>query len=350
MGIYIRGIGAVSIQSPLSEEGIFHPQTYAEPQVRCMEPDFRKYLDPMVARRMSRIIKRAVISSVQAIEESGINMPDAVISGTGLGCVEDTEKFLDAMARNGEQCLQPTFFIQSTHNTISSQIAIRLKCHGYNNTHVHRGISFESALQETQLLFECGRIRTALVGGYDELTPAYFRMLGRLGYWRPEVKDSLQIISQPDAGSFAGEGSVCFMLSDQPGNSAYARLDGCGIFYGKRDVRQALQSFLERCDVVPEEIDVVMTGKNGDMENDRLYDEIDLLPGKPEIVYKSLCGEFFTAPAYGMYVASVCLRGGVVPAHLSLSGKALNGVRRILLFQHWQGKDYSFILLSSCGD
>lgn len=349
MGIYIKGIGAVSIQSPLSVEGIFHPVSYAQAQVRCMEPDFRKYLEPVAARRMSKIIKRAIVSSFQAIEESGINMPDAVISGTGLGCVEDTEKFLDAMVRNGEQFLQPTFFIQSTHNTISSQIAIRLKCHGYNNTHVHRGVSFESALQESQLLFESGRIHSALVGGYDELTPAYFRMLGRLGYWRPEVKDSLNIVRDRDAGSFAGEGSVCFMLSDQPGEASVC-LEGCGIFYGSRNIDQALQDFLKRCDVDPEEIDVVMNGKNGDEGNDRLYDEIGILPGKDEGVYKPLCGEYFTASAYGMYIASACLQVGYIPAHLSISGKALNGVRRILLFHHWQGKEYSFILLSSCGN
>ena len=350
MGIYIKGIGAISIQAPLSVEGVFRPLSYAQPHVRCVEPDFRQYLEPMVARRMSRIIKRAVVSSAQAIEESGIAMPDAIISGTGLGCVEDTEKFLDGMVRNGEQCLQPTFFIQSTHNTISSQIAIRLRCHGYNNTHVHRGISFESALQESQLLFKNGRIHSALVGGYDELTPAYFRLLGRLGYWRKEVSDSLDVVWNPDKGSFAGEGSVCFMLSDQPGESVYACLEGASILYGKRNVKEALDEFLGRCGVTPEEIDVVMTGRNGDTGNDRLYDDIGLLPDKEEAVYKPLCGEFFTAPAFGMYVASVCLKEGRLPAHICLSGKELKGIHRILLFHHWQGKDYSFILLSSCGN
>ncbi len=350
MGVYIRGMGVVSIQEPLSVHGVFEPKMYTTPQVRCVEPEFRNYLDPIAARRMSRIIKRAIVASAQAVEESGIGMPDAIISGTGLGCVEDTEKFLDAMVRNGEQCLQPTFFIQSTHNTISSQVAIRLQCHGYNNTHVHRGVSFESALQEAMLLFGNGRVRSALVGGHDELTPAYFRLLGRLGYWRDEITDSLRIVRSPEKGSFAGEGSICFMLSDKPDEETYAQVEGAGIFYRSADLRQEAECFLKRCGVSPDEVQVVMTGRNGDMDNDEVYDKIKVLPGKEEAVYKPLCGEFFTAPAYGMYTAAACLKKGYIPAHLGMRGEVIKGIRRILLFNHWQRKDYSLILLSSCGN
>ena len=58
MGVYIGGVAAVSIQEPLAEEGIFRPVAYSSPQVRCIEPEFRKFLEPMVARRMSKIVKR----------------------------------------------------------------------------------------------------------------------------------------------------------------------------------------------------------------------------------------------------------------------------------------------------
>lgn len=349
MGIYIKGAGVISIQEPLSEEGVFHPLAYTTPQVRCMEPEFRKYIDPMAARRMSRIVKRAVVSAAVALENSGISMPDAIISGTGLGCVEDTEKFLDAMVRQGEYCLQPTFFIQSTHNTISSQIAIRLKCRGYNNTHVHRGISFESALLDAWLLFAKGQIHSALVGGYDELTPTYFRLLGRLGYWRETVTDSLQIVRELAEGTFAGEGSVCFALSDES-TGAWGQLEGVSIAYRCPDFMQAAEHFLACCGIGWEGVDVVMTGLNGDRRNDAVYRQLQLPDAQKRAVYKPVCGEFFTAPAYGMYVAAVALKNGVLPASLSESGAAVEGIRRILLLNHWDGKDYSFILLSSCGN
>lgn len=349
MGIYIKGLSAISIQQPLTEEGIFEPQRYSEPHVRCIEPNFRDFLDPISARRMSRIIKRAIITSESALKMGGIENPDAIISGTGLGCVEDTEKFLNAMVRNGEQFLQPTYFIQSTHNTISSQVAIRLKCHGYNNTHVHRGVSFESALQEVMLLFACGRIRTALVGGHDEMTPAYFQLLKRVGYWRDSLTDSLTVTEQRQAGTFAGEGGVSIALSDDPTQSI-AQLRGAEISYKPRNIEAELDRFLSNCHLTRADIDAVMVGKNGDEANDAVYDSIDFLKKYPQLLYKPLCGEFFTAPAYGVFTAAHCLNRGFFPAHLNVNHEQQNVLCNVLIFNHWFGADYSFILLSSCGN
>ncbi|PIX32882.1 MAG: beta-ketoacyl synthase, partial [Bacteroidetes bacterium CG_4_8_14_3_um_filter_31_14] len=39
-----------------------------------------------------------------------------------------------------------------THNTISSQIALILKCHGYNSTYAGRGACFETALLDAKIL------------------------------------------------------------------------------------------------------------------------------------------------------------------------------------------------------
>ena len=133
MAIYIKGMGNISIQDTLGKNFIDAPVSYSEPYIRCIEPNFKDFINPLQLRRMSRIIKRAIASSLTAVEQSGIAVPEAIISGTGLGCIEDTEKFLSAMIENEEKFLQPTYFIQSTHNTISSQIAIYLKCHSYNN-------------------------------------------------------------------------------------------------------------------------------------------------------------------------------------------------------------------------
>lgn len=352
MAIYIRSAAAISIQEPLSNQWSKEPVGYAQPHNRCLEPDFKAFLDPIAARRMSRIIKRAAVTAARVTEESGIVVPDAVISGTGLGCVEDTEKFLTAMVNGGEEFLQPTYFIQSTHNTISSQIAIRLKCHGYNNTHVHRGISFESALFETALLFGCGRIKSALTGGYDELTPAYFTLLDRLGYWRKEVADTLNIIQHPGRGSFAGEGGVSFMLSAEKGAGALAELSGVELGYCPESAGAMTDRLLDRCGIKRQEIGLVMTGMNGDEENDRVYrtfleKEFPLAEGA---FYKPLCGEFFTAPAYGTYVAATCLQKGEVPARLMLNGKVSGNLRHILLYNHWQNREHSLILLTICGN
>ncbi len=345
---YIDGIGAISIQDTFTAgwDGLA-PVSYGEPHVRCIDPVFREYLDPLAARRMSRIIKRAVLSSEKALAVSGVAVPDIIVAGTGLGCVEDTEKFLDAMAVS-ENCLQPTNFIQSTHNTIASQVAIRLKCNGYNNTHVHRAVSFESALVESLLLLGSGRGKTALVGGHDEMTPGYFNLLKRLGYWRAEVPDTLKITSAPGKGSFAGEGSVAFVLSKERTDRSMARVAAAEMNYKPADAAAMVSDFLKRAGITPDEIDLIFTGASGDAENDAVYNNIYADDAGKTGHYKHLCGEYFTAPAFGMMCAAEILRTGNAPAWIAADGRPRTGVKNILMHNHARGANHSLILLRSC--
>lgn len=349
--LYINGVGAISIQPPLSDEGIYNPLTYEAPHVRCIEPNFKDYLNPIAARRMSRIIKRAIVTAKHATAEAGISNPEAVITGTGLGCVEDTEKFLEAMIHNQEKFLQPTYFIQSTHNTISSQIAITLGCNGYNNTYIHRGVSFENALVDALLLFKKGEIQSALVTGNDEMTPNYFTILSRLNYWKSEVKNTLSIVEDnATAGTFAGEGSLSFVLANQKAEKTYACVKGMDLFYKPIiPVTEKIEQFLAENGVGINDIDVFMTGMNGDVANDAVYTEVSKIFDAEKIgIYKNVCGEFFTSVAFGFFVSACCLRDGKVPAHLMLHKNAKENVKYILLYNHFQNKDHSLILLSAC--
>ena len=104
--------------------------------------------------------------------QPGAIVPDAVITATGLGCMENSEKFLAAMLDSGETMMSPTDFMQSTHNTPGSLISIHLGDHGYNSTYSQGECSLASALMDAFLQLKSGRIRTALVGAHDEITPA----------------------------------------------------------------------------------------------------------------------------------------------------------------------------------
>ena len=150
---------------------------------RCQEdPPYGKLFSVMEARRMSRLMKRAVAVSQDALAQAGVTVPDAVIAGTGLGCIENTEHFLRSLTGLSDAPLRPTHFMQSTHNTIASLIAIRLKCHGYNATYSHLGISFESALLDAFVQLKAGRLGNVLVGAFEEMTPDFARILARGGY------------------------------------------------------------------------------------------------------------------------------------------------------------------------
>ena len=131
--------------------------------------EWKHLLNPMQARRLGTLMKRTLVSSLEALD--GL-VPDAVITATGLGCMENSEKFLAAMLDSGETMMSPTDFMQSTHNTPGSLISIHLKDHGYNSTYSQGADSMASALLDAWLQLKSGKIRTALVGCHDELTPA----------------------------------------------------------------------------------------------------------------------------------------------------------------------------------
>lgn len=331
MGVFIQSSAQISIQEPLCDNYVTNPISYCSPYQRAIECDYKPFVDPISARRMGKILKRAIAVSVTALKASNVEMPDAVITGTGLGCIENTEKFLSAMTNEGEEFLQPAFFINSTHNTISSQVAIYLKCHGYNNTYAHRGISFESGLMDAFMQFELGSISSALVGGDDEMTPGYFALLDKLDYWKK---------SADAKGAMAGETAVAFVLSKEPSE---VELSGVEILYCPSidDMKRRLETMCERKGISVGDIDAVFVGKSGDEANDAVYDSFcnSFFPGIEQLMWKDLFGESFTAPALGMYVADELLRSGRNPS-----------LKHILVYNHFQNKDHSLILLSKCGN
>lgn len=181
--IYIRSAAQISVQKPLCEDWMADPVQLSGEYLRSQDPDFKPFLSPMQARRMGLILKRAIAVSLTALREAGIECPDAIFTGTGLGCMENTENFLSAMCRDGEEMLPPTYFMMSTHNTISSAVAILLRCHGQNCTYSQKDISFESALLDAFLQLQVGGISNALVGAHDETTPDTYRLLKGAGYF-----------------------------------------------------------------------------------------------------------------------------------------------------------------------
>jgi 3-oxoacyl-(acyl-carrier-protein) synthase len=353
MPVYIQSANQISAQKPLSDEWFDNPLYYGEKRVPTIDPDFSGHFPPLAARRMCVLLKRAVMMSRLTLRDASTEMPDAIISGTGLGCIENTEKFLHTIMKNDERFLQPTYFMQSTHNILSSSIAIDLKCHGYNNTFVHRGTSFENALLDALMQFEQHHIRTALVGGYDELTDDYYRFFERIGIWDfvPAGGPS------PAETCFAGEAAVSMLLGADKNEHTICEISDVELLYRPtpEQLGETLGAMLAKagCD-----IDAVLTGLNTHAENDRVYRDViaRFFGDSPVMHYKHLFGESFSSSALGVYVATTCLRRGRIPPFLLLPGSGdggidgIDGVRRILVYNHYRNKSHSLILLSTCSN
>jgi 3-oxoacyl-(acyl-carrier-protein) synthase len=129
------------------------------------------------ARRMTVQTRQLVAVARKALRLAGIEMPDAILCATQWGCMQQSMRFLLDMLQTNEQELKPTPFIQSTHNTIASMIAIQTGNHGYNITYAQGVESYASAVQDVTNQMALGRIRTALILEFDELVPEWDEVL-----------------------------------------------------------------------------------------------------------------------------------------------------------------------------
>ncbi|MDR0844069.1 MAG: hypothetical protein LBN71_02525 [Tannerella sp.] len=349
MSVYIQAATQISAQKPLSDEWFDSPVYPDKACIHSNDPAFTDYLSPLMSRRMCNLLKRAIVTARLTLKKASVEMPDAIISGTGLGCIENTEKFLTCMLDNGEQFLQPSYFMQSTHNILSSSIAIDLKCHGYNNTFVHRGVSFEHALTDAILQFRLHGIQTALVGGYDELTADYHLFFSKLGLFNFAGENT----ASPKERCFAGETAVSMLLSASRNDRTLCEISETEMMYrpSKEQMRQSLNALLGRAGCSLSEIDAVLVGTNTNPANDAVYQTVipQLFGNHPVAQYKHLFGQSITSPALGVYTAATCLHRQMIPSHLLLNRENdLSSVKRILFYNHFNNKSHSLILLSQC--
>ena len=229
--IYLMSAAQISAQEPLSEAWKDNPEPLNDELTRSREADYKQFIPPLEARRMGRILKRAIATARTATAQAGIGIPEAIVTGTGLGCIENTEIFLDALCREGEDQMMPTRFMQSTHNTISSIVAINLKAHGYNTTYAHNTVSFQSALMDAMMQLRRGKIANAMVCAHDEMTPSYHALLCKGGYLK---------------GKHAAECAVSMVLATANPGNALCEVAGMRMLHRSTEAekRQALDSLL----------------------------------------------------------------------------------------------------------
>ena len=185
-----------NLSSPSLKEQNLEVCTLGEAIVDDVEQlqELREFISPGEARRMGKLMKAATITSLKALQAAGIETPDAIITATAFGMLETSEKFMVDMLENGEETLSPTLFMQSTHNTLSSAIAIRTKCHGYNMTYSQGSDSLEWALRDARRLIATGKAKTVLVGFHDEATPTFQEFFRRMGKPIPSMLYSRSIV------------------------------------------------------------------------------------------------------------------------------------------------------------
>lgn len=334
-------MAAVSPQHSFGGDIFSQPLVTVQENVfACVEPDYRAYMAPNSIRRTTRILKVGLTAALQCMQDGGVAVPGAIVTGTGKGSLSDTERFLKEIREYKETALNPTPFIQSTYNAVNGLIALQQKCTQYNNTFVHRGFSFENALLDGLLLLTEGN-KDVLVGAFEEITAEHFYIKSRIGHWKKEKISSDELYQHATPGTISGEGAAFFLLSDVPTAQTYAQLSGLKMVYKPK--QPYLHTFLDTHGLKLEDIDLVISGRNGDSGFDHYYD------GLPkELPFKHLCGEYDTAGAFAMWLGAQIIKTQQVPANWFPMVEVPAGpYKNVLIYNQFFGEQHVYMLLQS---
>lgn len=313
--MYINACSTISHQNSFQNENWINELTALDTNSELVAPNYKEFIAPAALRRMSKIIRMGLTCGKDCVAQSGVDNPDAIIVGTGLGCLTDTEKFLNnALTLQG--LIPPTSFIQSTHNTMAGQISLELKNHNYNVTHTQNSLSFEHALIDAMLCLNEAD-NNILVGAADEEIPLLNELAEQFGL--NEIDNKLT------------SGASFFMLSNNKTNNSKAKLvDSHTIGLNTADPKKIINEFLERNNTSLAEIDMVLSNSYGTVSNDEIK---NLFNPEKHTAIEQYTGYHLTTSAFGM--------------HLGVEMIKQKSMNRVLIYNTLNNSNIGLILLQA---
>jgi 3-oxoacyl-[acyl-carrier-protein] synthase II len=348
MKAYIRSSSAISAQDSFKGPFPWEQMHQDINPLTAIEPNYKDLISPVKIRRMNRIVKMGITVAQSCLKDASIDKPQAIITGTGWGCLSDTYNFLTEINEKKEDGLSPATFIQSTHNTVGGQIALYFDCQEYNSVYVNGHTSFEQSILDAFILLAEGKTNI-LVGGMDELAQKDIELKRAAGYWKSHGIE----LSDKDPGSnyesVPGEGASFFLLSSAPHKDCKCQIDGVHFFqYPLTDTE-----FENSMGTQPGKIDLILSGYNGDPTLHKRYFELyrSLFPSTSILTYKHLCGEYDTASAFSLWLADQICSFGSVPVNIIPDDCkiAVKNINRILIHHYSEPDQHAIILVSKAG-
>lgn len=347
--VYINSAACISAQPTLNEDFMQQLQPEFSVQVRkAIEPNYKEFIPPAMIRRMSKTVKMSSVASQYALKEAGISRPDAIIVGTGMGCSQDSEKFLRNIIDNNEEFLTPTYFIQSTHNTVAGQIALGLQCHGYNFTYVNTSSALEFSFLDARLQILDGEAENVLAGSTDEENERTIELHCLNKNIKKQEHLPADFLHSATEGVIWGEGASFFVLGKDKTDTSYARLTDIHIAnrLETEETEDFINGFLLKNSFSIHDIDAVILGFSGDAKSDIYYEKTAaLFQDSILLYYKHLSGEFNTASGFSNFMACHILKGQEIPDIMRINEIKKNEIKNIVLYNHLGGKDHSLVLL-----
>src|SRR5690606_25154528 len=346
--IYIHSSCSISIQPSFRDDYFFEDlQEYSENGIEVIAPDYKEFIPPMQLRRMGKSMRMAVYASQKAIQKAENPRIDAVITGTGQGCLRDSEKFVEAMWDNDGAMLNPTPFIQSTHNMAAATVALALGCKGYNMTYTNDANSFEPAVLDAILYLNENPEQQILIGGLDEISEKTMEFWSSAGYVNLENPKIPIDINSNSLGEVNAEGAGFFLASANKPENYLGVISAVETKFEVQNTEEFIQNFLEKNEISIGEIDAVILGYNGDSRYDGIYETISegIFKENPQLMYKNVLGEFDTAMALAIETGLKVLKHQKIPEILQINHSERDAYKNILIYNQRRGNNHSLIFL-----
>jgi len=267
--IYVKTASSISHQNSFQKESIWEDLHVLKADSVVISPDYKNYIPAAALRRLSPVLRMAMTAAQECQKAVEVEF-DAISVGTALGCLKDTEKFLQTFISAASETLSPTAFIQSTHNTIGGQISLALGNHAYNMTHTQNSLSFEVALIDAMMCCREGK-KNVLVGAADEAIDFLELLRNEL------IKTDRQFTS----------GASFFVLGSEPTKVSVA---DCSITFNSIDLSKEVDSFLSKNDLNHSDIDLV------------LHAGIELDSFKNSMNYEDYSGFHYSSSAFAFHI------------------------------------------------
>lgn len=345
--MYIHKTYCVSPQQDPLQADIELINGPVDKKLLAVEPAYDK-IPPGILRRMGKSIRMGVGTALPLMDKE--DPADGIIIGSANAGLDECVKFLIQIVDYDEGQLTPGNFVQSTGNVIAGQLGLISKNKGYNITHIHQGLAFENAVIDAMMQLNANPSNSYLLGGVDEISPYHYNIETLNGAYKKEDIPNKMLYDAVTPGCLPGEGAAMFMVNAEK-DGAIANIKAVHTIHTEdvELVKQQLQLFLQKNLEAGEEIDLLISGENGDSRTLPFYTACEsLLNDDTTIIrFKHLCGEFATASAIGLWYACQVLQTKEIPSHMLKKDLTKKEYRNVLIYNNFKGGQHSFMLLSS---
>ncbi len=342
--MYIHRTVCISPQHTYPDVDLEQVVASNENKLLVIEPKYEN-IPLNILRRMGKAVRLGVGAANILLKDQP--MVDGIIIGTANGGMEDCIKFLNQIIDYNEGTLTPTNFVQSTTNAVAAQIALATANKGYNITHIHRGLAFENALLDAMMLVKENPDNTYLVSGLDEISGYNFNLERLSGLYKNEITSNLHLFESTTEGTIAGEGVAMFMVNDKKEN-AVAKVKALKFFHATDtdEVDERLKDFIKNNVASDEQIDLFLTGENGDSRTQHFYDHCETIVKDIAVArFKQLTGEYATVSAFALWLCCYMITMQRVPHTILKSSLQSKQINTILIYNNFKGVQHSFILV-----